>query len=122
MSPSWFIDRKRIETALEAHSFDIDSTDATLPEGGGSLSARRDSGDHAIVLKVDAGGRLAITVSNVLADQAGEPVEIGGVTFKVTERTTRRRQLRGSIRELGQLQTILASFDTDRDSDEPLPV
>jgi hypothetical protein len=122
MSPSWFIDRKRIETALEAHSFDIDSTDATLPEGGGSLSARRDSGDHAIVLKVDAGGRLAITESQVLSDHAGDPIDIGGVTFKVTERTTRRRQLRGSIRELDQLQAVLASLDTGHESEEPPPV
>jgi hypothetical protein len=122
MSLTWIIDRKEIEAALEAHRFDIDSSDASMPEGGGSLSARKDSGEHTIVLKMDSGGRIAITESQILSDQAGEPIEIAEVTLKVTERTSRRRQLRGTIRKLSQLQAILTSLDTPRHRDEPPPV
>ncbi len=121
MSPHWIVDRDRIEAALQEHGFDIDPSDASLPEGGDSLSARMDKGDHTFVLKVDAGGRLVMTESEVLDDRAGDPIVIGNVKLAVTERSTRRRSYRGTLREISQLRSILkALLDKEGATEPPL--
>jgi hypothetical protein len=122
----WVVDREQIQAALEEQGFDVDTSDASLPEGGGSLSARTDRGEHIVVLKVDSGGRLLITESEVLDDRAGDPVVIGDVKLTVTERSTRRRSYRGAVRELSQLQAILkallATKEVTDEAVEPPPV
>src|SRR4051812_883594 len=110
MNPHWVIDREHIAAVLEERGFDIDTSDASLPEGGGSLSARLDKGDRAVVLKVDSGGHLVITESEVLDDRARNPLVIEDVKLVVTERLTRRRNYRGTIRDIGQFHAILKAI------------
>jgi hypothetical protein len=112
----WVVARDQIESALEEHGFDVDTTDVSLPEGGGSVSARIDHGEHAVVLKVDSGGRLAITESEVSDDRTGDPVVIGDVTLTVTERSTHRRSYRGTVREINQLRAILEALLSEHEA------
>jgi hypothetical protein len=122
MTQRWIIDLAAIKALLEERGFDIDASDANLPEGVGSLSARLDAGDRSMVLKIDSGGRLQITREEALEDRAATPVVIGDVTITVTDRTTRHQIMRGTVKTLSQVRAILDSVSDEADSDQPLPV
>jgi hypothetical protein len=122
MNQRWIIDLAAIKALLEMRGFDIDASDANLPEGGGSLSARLDAGDRSIVLKIDSGGRLQITQAEAIGDQAAAPVVIGDVTLTVTDRTTRHRVMRGTVRTLDQVRAVLNSVSSAAEADQPPPV
>jgi hypothetical protein len=122
MTQRWLIDLARIKAVLEERGFDIDASDANLPEGGGSLGARLDAGDRSVVLKIDSGGRLQITEAAALGDQAAAPVVIGDIKLTVTDRTTRHRIMRGTVRSLDQLRAILDSVSDAPESDQLPPV
>ena len=119
MTSRWLLDAQSIKTVLEEHGFEILSSETT-PEGGGSLSARRDAGDHATVLNIDAGGRLQIRRTEVLVDEAAKPVFVDEVKLTMTERTTRQRTIRGVITSLDQLRSALAAVaETTESADLP---
>jgi hypothetical protein len=122
MTQRWLIDLTAIKALLEERGFDIDASDATLPECGGSLSARLDLCVRSVVLKIDSGGRLQITRARTLEDRASDPIVIEDVKFTVTDRTTRHRTMRGTVQTLGQLRSIVESVSDSGESDQPPPV
>jgi hypothetical protein len=122
MTQRWLIDFTAIKALLEERGFDIDASDANLPEGGGSLSARFDAGVRSVVLKIDSGGRLQINQAKTLEDQAADPIVIDDVKLSVTDRTTRHQIMRGTVQTLDQLLSILDSFSDIGESDQPPPV
>jgi hypothetical protein len=119
VNTAWTIDPHQLARELEAHGFDIERGDASLPEGGGSLTARKETSTDGIVVRVDAGGRLQLILTEALADAAAEPVNVEGVRLTVTDTTIRRRTFRGTVRNLDQFTAIIASIAGKGESSEP---
>jgi hypothetical protein len=118
----WTIDPHELARELEAHGFDIEREGTSLPEGGGSLTARKETGTRGIVVRVDAGGRLQLSLTEALADAAAEPLDVEGVRLTVTDTTIRRRIFRGTVGTLDQLTAIIASTAGNEKSGDPPPV
>ena len=122
MNTVWTIDPHELARELEAHGFDVEREGTSLPEGGGSLTARKETGTRGIVVRVDAGGRLQLILTEALADAAAEPLDVEGVHLRVTDTTIRRRTFRGTVRTLDQFTAIVASITGKAESSEEPPV
>jgi hypothetical protein len=122
VNSAWTIDPYQLARELEAHGFDVERGDASLREGGGSLTARKEAGTRGIVVRVDAGGRLQLILTEALADAAADPLDVEGVRLTVTDTTIRRRIFRGTVRNLDQFTAIIASITGNEKSSEPPPV
>jgi hypothetical protein len=107
----WRWDPERLASELEQRGWDIELSDARLLEGGGSLSARRDRGGRALLLAVDAGGRVQASLTTVI-EQRGETLGIGDVRLRLVRETQRRSTLSGTLTEVGQFWELLRLLDT----------
>ncbi len=106
----WAVDRLALSEALEAVGYDVDSRDATLPEGGGGLSARRDRADRSVVIAVDAGGRFRLTVTQLLADSASART-VAGVALRLQTQVSRATIAFGEFTDRDQFAALLAIVD-----------
>jgi hypothetical protein len=122
VNPTWTVDPAELTEVFEELEFDVETADTSLPGGGGSLTARRERGNRAVLVKVDAGGRLQVLLTEELADDAAAPQEIGGVRLTITDTTIRRRTLRGTLSNVDQLRAVIESFTQEDEQQEPPPV
>lgn len=107
---TWVYDPFALIAALEAVGYDVDLRDASLPEGGGSLTARRDRADGTVVIAVDAGGRFRATVTQVLAD-SGSARTVGGVPLRVQTQVSRATNAFGEFADADQFAALLTGLD-----------
>jgi hypothetical protein len=119
VSAGWVVDPNELIALLEAHGFDVERTDLSLPGGGGSMTARREMGTRALVVTTDAGGRLQIIVTEELKDAGAEPIEIAGARLSITDTTIRRRKIRGTVSDAGQVRAVIENFAGKAESREP---
>ena len=110
LASGWRWDPERLASELEQRGWDIQLSDARLPEGGGSLSARRDRGGRALLLAVDAGGRVQASLTTVI-EQRGETWGIGDVRLRLVHETQRTSTLSGTLTEVGQFWEFLRLLD-----------
>ena len=106
----WSEARDAVVVALEAAGYDVDARDAALPEGGGSLTARRDRADGTVVIAVDAGGRFRATVTTLL-DESASVRTIGGVPLRLQTRVTRATTAFGRLADVGDFSELLEAVD-----------
>lgn len=109
-SAPWEWEPEAIAAELERLGFDVDRAAARLPEGGGSLTARRDRGDRSQVVTVDAGGRLRARVTAVVAER-GERRLIAGARLRVVTRSEAATTMTGTLSDRAQLAAIVAALD-----------
>ena len=107
---SWAGDRDAFAAALEAAGYDVDARDASLPEGGGSLTARRDRAAGTVVIVVDAGGRFRATVTHLLAESASART-IGGVPVRLQTQVSRATTAFGQLADAGDFSALLEALD-----------
>jgi hypothetical protein len=107
---NWGTDRVRLSEALEAAGYDVACRDASLPEGGGSLSARRDRADGTVVVALDAGGRFRATITETLTESASART-VAGVTLRVQTQVSRATTVFGAFVDATQFSALLAVLD-----------
>ena len=108
---TWTWNPDALSEALAAARFDVDRTDASPIGGGGSLTARRDSGNTVVLLAVDAGGRFRVTITRQAAEPASSTATLDGLTVRVLTELTSRTTARGDLTDFSQFQTLLQNLD-----------
>jgi hypothetical protein len=107
MSAKWVINPHDLIAFLESQGFDVERSEISLADGGGSLTARKESGTRAILVRTDAGGHLQILLTDALDDLAADPIDIAGLRLTVTDTTIRRRTVRGAVTNLEQFESAV---------------
>lgn len=107
---NWNVDAMALTAALEAAGYDVDERDASLPEGGGSLTARRDRANGTVVVAVDAGGRFRATATRLLAESATFR-DVAGVALRLQTRVSRATTAVGEVADAEQFAALLAVLD-----------
>ena len=106
----WAWDPAVLVGILEAAGYDVDTSDAVLPGGGGSLSARRDREGDARLVALDAGGRFRATVTSVV-EETSRGIEVAGIPTRTTTRLERRMTVTGILQHQEQLAPMLLELD-----------
>ncbi len=105
----WVYQPQRLRDTLEAAGFDVD-TSAAILSGGGSLSARRQRGEQATVVSLDAGGRFLATLTTVVDTPSPETVDVEGVQLRVVPELTRTTVISGQLTTPDQLAPLLEAL------------
>ena len=106
----WNWDPAALAAILEAAGYDVDTSDAALPGGGGSLSARRDREGDARLVALDAGGRFRATLTSVV-EETSWGTELAGIPTRITTRLERSMTLTGVLQHPEQLALMLQELD-----------
>jgi hypothetical protein len=107
---TWTYRPDLLASTLEAAGFDVDRSTAETIGGGGSLTGRRERAERAVLVAVDAGGRVRIAVTTRLGETAGSET-LGGVALRAIEETTRTRTLTGRLAEPVDLARVVEALD-----------
>ena len=75
-----------------------------------SIVARRDLGDRAVLLAIDAGGRFRVEVTQVVTERAAAET-IAGVPARLVETITRALTISGTIVAWGRLPELIVELD-----------
>lgn len=117
MSDRFHWDPLAIRDALRGLGYDADLTDAW---SGGTIRARRERGNRACLLTIDAAGRLRAEVTAVL-DETGRAGVARGVPLRVVAITQRVVTVSGTAPTLAALAPIVAALDDLAGPDLPPP-
>ena len=78
---------------------------------GGSIVARRDLGDRAVVLAIDAGGRFRAEISWIVGEWPSQD-EIAGVTVRVVDAVSRAVTITVQLSEPEQVIEVVNGLGT----------
>jgi hypothetical protein len=92
---SWREALPAIADRLRGIGYDIASSQSGAPAGG-SIVARRDLGDRAVVLAIDAGGRFRAELTWVVGEWPSQD-EIADVTVRVVDAVWRAVTVTGQL-------------------------
>ncbi len=106
---AWVYQPQRLRDILEAAGFDVD-TSAAILSGGGSLSARRQRGEQATVVSVDAGGRFRATLTAVVETPPSTTGNVAGVQVRIVPELTRTTTISGHLTAPDQLGPLLEAL------------
>ena len=99
-----------IADRLREIGYDIASSQSGAPPGG-SIVARRDHGDRAVVLAIDAGGRFRAEISWVVGEWPSRD-EIAGVPVQVVDAVTREVTVTGQMAGPEQVIEVVTGLGT----------
>jgi hypothetical protein len=97
-----------LETALRDLGYDVEPPQSGDPRSRG-LVARRDLGDRAVLLAIDAGGRFRIEITWVDDERSGED-EVAAVPVRVVDTTTRALTIAGQIEDRARIVDVLTAL------------
>src|SRR5215208_4163696 len=121
----WLDALPAIADGLQKIGYDVVSPQSGAPPGG-SIVARRDLGDRAVVLVVDAGGRYRAEITWVVGEWPSLD-EIAGVPVHVVDAVSRAVTITGQMAEPDQVVALvsglgtIASWASVADSEAPPP-
>jgi hypothetical protein len=118
--PIWTWDPETLAADLEAAGFDVDRGEAHLSDSGGSLTARRDRGDRADLVVVDAGGRIRLRATAVAAEDARRTT-VAGVSLRVVTQRRVVANVTGTVRSRDEFLAVLGQIDTLANPEAPVP-
>jgi hypothetical protein len=95
---------------LREIGYDIASPQSGAPPGR-SIVARRDLGDRAVVLAIDAGGRFRAEITWVVGEWPSQD-EIAGVPVQVVDAVSRAVTVTGQMAEPDQVVAAVAGLRT----------
>lgn len=93
---------------LREMGYDIEPAQPGEPAGA-AIVARRDLGDRAIVLVVDAGGRFRISLAWTIGEWATED-ELAGVPLRVVDTVSRNTSVAGVVARPEQVLAVVAAL------------
>ena len=94
---------------LRHRGYDVDATDARLGVGG-SIAARRERSDRAVLVVVDAGGRFRAEITAVVADRS-RTARAAGLDLRVVETTQTVTTITTTLSDAGALAPLLDEID-----------
>ncbi len=106
---AWIYQPQQLRDILESAGFDVD-TSAAILSGGGSLSARRQRGEQATVVSVDAGGRFRATLTAVVETPPSTTGDVAGVQVRIVSELTRTTTISGHLTTPDQLGPLLQAL------------
>jgi hypothetical protein len=95
---------------LREIGYDIASSQSSASPGG-SIVARRDLGDRAVVLAIDAGGRFRAEITWVVGEWPSQD-EIAGVTVNVVDAVSRAVTVTGQMSGPEQVVEVVTGLGT----------
>ena len=98
-----------IADSLRAIGYDIASSQSRSPPGG-SIVARRDLGDRAVVLVVNAGGRFRAEITWIVGEWPSQD-EIAGVVVQVVDAVSRAVMVSGQLSAPEQVVEVATSLE-----------
>jgi hypothetical protein len=104
-----------IREILRKLGFDVDLLDAW---SGGVVRARRERGDRAALLVLDAAGRLRAELSATLGETARD-ANANGTALRVVATTQRLVTVTGVVPSLADLTAVIAALDATAEPDLP---
>ena len=107
---SWREALPAIADRLREIGYDIPSSQSGAPPGG-SIVARRDLGDRAVVLAIDAGGRFRAELSWVVGEWPSQD-EIAGVAVQVVDVVSRAVTVTGQLSGPEQVVEVVTGLGT----------
>ena len=99
-----------IADRLREIGYDIASSQSDAPLGG-SIVARRDLGDRAVLLAIDAGGRFRAEISWVVGEWPSRD-EIAGVPVQVVDEVSRTVTVTAQMSEPEQVVAVVRGLGT----------
>jgi hypothetical protein len=94
--------------ALRDLGYDVEPAQPGDPPGA-SIVARRDLGDRAVVLAIDAGGRFRIALSWTIGEWSAED-ELAGVPLRVVDTVSRGTTVAGHVARPEQFPAVVAAL------------
>ena len=99
-----------IADRLREIGYDVASSQSGAPSGG-SIVARRDLGDRAVVLAIDAGGRFRAEITWVVGEWPSRD-EIAGVPVRVVDAVSRMVTVTGQMNGPDQVVAVVCGLGT----------
>ena len=99
-----------IADRLREIGYDVASPQSGAPPGG-SIVARRDLGDRAVVLAIDAGGRFRAEITWVVGEWPSQD-EIAGVPVQVVDAVSRAVTITGQMAGPEQVIAVVTGLGT----------
>ena len=93
---------------LRQMGYDIEPAQPGVPTGA-SLVARRDMGDRAIVLALDAGGRFRIDLTWTIGEWVADD-ELAGVPLRVVDTVSRATAVAGHVARPERIVAVIAAL------------
>ena len=106
----WLDALPAIADGLRKIGYDVVSPQSGAPPGG-SIVARRDLGDRAVVLAIDAGGRFRAEISWIVGEWPSQD-EIAGVTVRVVDAVSRAVTITVQLSEPEQVIEVVNGLGT----------
>ena len=106
----WLDALPAIADGLQKIGYDVVSPQSGAPPGG-SIVARRDLGDRAVVLAIDAGGRFRAEITWVVGEWPSQD-EIAGVAVQVVDAVSRAVTVTGQVSGPGQIFEVVTGLRT----------
>jgi hypothetical protein len=99
-----------IADRLQEIGYDVASSQSGAPPGG-SIVARRDLGDRAVVIAIDAGGRFRAEITWVVGEWPSRD-EIAGVPVRVVDAVSRTVTVTGQMNGPDQVVAVIRDLGT----------
>jgi hypothetical protein len=99
-----------LRDSLREIGYDIVSSQTGTPLGG-SIVARRDRGDRAVLLAIDAGGRFRAEITWLVGEWPSQD-QISGVPVHVVDAVSRAVTVTGELSRPEQVLEIVAALGT----------
>jgi hypothetical protein len=106
----WLEALPAIADRLREIGYDIASSQSSASPGG-SILARRDLGDRAVVLAIDAGGRFRAEITWVVGEWPSQD-EIASVTVNVVDAVSRAVTVTGQVSGPEQVVEVVTGLGT----------
>ena len=106
----WRLALPAIADRLREIGYDIASPQSGAPPGG-SIVARRDLGDRAVVLAIDAGGRFRAEITWVVGEWPSRD-ELAGVPVQIVDAVSRAVTVTGQMAGPEQILEVVTSLGT----------
>jgi hypothetical protein len=106
----WLEALPAVARRLREIGYDIASPQTGAPPGR-SIVARRDLGDRAVVLAIDAGGRFRAEISWIVGEWPSQD-EVAGVAVRVVDSVSRAVTVTGQLSEPEQVFEVVAGLGT----------
>jgi hypothetical protein len=106
----WLEALPAVARRLREIGYDIASPQTGAPPGR-SIVARRDLGDRAVVLAIDAGGRFRAEISWIVGEWPSQD-EVAGVAVRVVDSVSRAVTVTGQLSEPEQVFEVITGLGT----------
>jgi hypothetical protein len=106
----WLAALPAVADRLREIGYDTATSQSSAPPGG-SIVARRDLGDRAVVLAIDAGGRFRAEITWLVGEWPSQD-QIAGVAVRVVDAVSRAVTVTGQLSAPEQVVDVVTGLGT----------